>query len=42
LFGAAGVAGFNLWSLLVALIGAMALPVICHAIRGSSRGAPRL
>jgi uncharacterized membrane protein YeaQ/YmgE (transglycosylase-associated protein family) len=42
LFGAAGVTGFNLWSLLVAVIGAMALLVIYHAIRGSSRGAPRL
>jgi len=42
LFGAAGVTGFNLWSLLVAVIGAMALLVVYHAIRGSSRGAPRL
>ena len=42
LFGAAGVTGFNLWSLLVAVIGAMVVLVIYHAIRGSARGAPRL
>lgn len=35
-FGSAGVTGFNLWSLLVAVIGAVALLVIWHAIRGSS------
>jgi uncharacterized membrane protein YeaQ/YmgE (transglycosylase-associated protein family) len=39
-FGAAGVTGLNLWSLLVAVIGAMVVLVIYHAIRGSARGAP--
>ncbi|MGA9868800.1 MAG: GlsB/YeaQ/YmgE family stress response membrane protein [Acetobacteraceae bacterium] len=33
-FGAAGVTGFNLWSLLVAVIGAIVLLVIYHAIFG--------
>ncbi|MEO8713576.1 MAG: GlsB/YeaQ/YmgE family stress response membrane protein [Acetobacteraceae bacterium] len=33
-FGAAGVTGFNLWSLLVAVIGAVVLLVIYHAIVG--------
>ncbi|MGH7211676.1 MAG: GlsB/YeaQ/YmgE family stress response membrane protein [Acetobacteraceae bacterium] len=33
-FGAAGVTGFNLWSLLVAVIGAVVLLVIYHAIFG--------
>jgi uncharacterized membrane protein YeaQ/YmgE (transglycosylase-associated protein family) len=41
-FGAAGVTGFNLWSLLVAVIGAMVVLMIYHAIRGSARGAPRM
>jgi uncharacterized membrane protein YeaQ/YmgE (transglycosylase-associated protein family) len=35
-FGSAGVTGFNLWSLLVAVVGAVALLVIWHAIRGST------
>ena len=33
-FGAAGVTGFNLWSLLVAVVGAVVLLVIYHAIVG--------
>ena len=40
IFGAAGVTGFNLWSLLVAVIGAMVVLVIYHAIRGSARRGP--
>ncbi len=37
-FGAVGVTGFNLWSLLVAVIGAVVILVIYHAIVGR-RGA---
>jgi uncharacterized membrane protein YeaQ/YmgE (transglycosylase-associated protein family) len=33
LFGAAGVTGFNLYSLLVAVVGAIVVLVIYHAIR---------
>ena len=33
--GAAGVTGFNLWSILVAIVGAVVLLVIWHAIRRS-------
>lgn len=33
-FGAVGVTGFNLWSLLVAVIGAIVVLVIYHAIVG--------
>jgi uncharacterized membrane protein YeaQ/YmgE (transglycosylase-associated protein family) len=33
LFGARGVTGFNLWSLLVALVGAVSLLAIVRAIR---------
>jgi uncharacterized membrane protein YeaQ/YmgE (transglycosylase-associated protein family) len=33
LFGARGVTGFNLWSLLVALVGAVGLLAIVRAIR---------
>ena len=33
-FGATGVTGFNLWSLLVATTGAAALLFLYHAIRG--------
>jgi uncharacterized membrane protein YeaQ/YmgE (transglycosylase-associated protein family) len=36
-FGAAGVTGFNVWSLIVAIIGAVVLLLIYHAIVGSSR-----
>ena len=32
-FGAAGVTGFNIWSMLVAIIGAIVILVIYHAIR---------
>jgi uncharacterized membrane protein YeaQ/YmgE (transglycosylase-associated protein family) len=33
-FGAVGVTGFNLWSLLVAVVGAVVVLVIYHAIVG--------
>ncbi|HEX5386942.1 MAG TPA: GlsB/YeaQ/YmgE family stress response membrane protein [Gemmatimonadales bacterium] len=36
-FGTAGVTGFNVWSLIVAIIGAVVLLLIYHAIVGSSR-----
>jgi len=36
LFGSAGVTGFNFWSLLVAVVGAVVVLGIWHAIRGSS------
>ena len=39
LFGAGGVTGFNLWSLLVALIGACILIAILRAISGSRAAA---
>ena len=32
-FGAVGVTGFNLWSILVAIIGAIVVLVIAHAFR---------
>ena len=35
LFGSAGVTGFNLWSVMVAVVGAVLLLFIWHAIRGS-------
>ncbi len=35
-FGAAGVTGFNLYSMFVAIIGAVVVLVIYHAIRGTS------
>jgi uncharacterized membrane protein YeaQ/YmgE (transglycosylase-associated protein family) len=34
LFGAAGVTGFNVWSLVVATLGAIVVLVIKHAITG--------
>ena len=34
--GAAGVTGFNAWSLLVAVVGAVVLLVVWHAIRRST------
>jgi uncharacterized membrane protein YeaQ/YmgE (transglycosylase-associated protein family) len=34
LFGASGLTGFNIWSLLVATTGAIVLLVAYHAIRG--------
>ena len=34
-FGAAGMTGFNVWSLLVAVVGAVVLLVVWHAIRRS-------
>jgi uncharacterized membrane protein YeaQ/YmgE (transglycosylase-associated protein family) len=40
LFGMSGVTGLNLYSLLVAIIGAAVFLVIYHAIRGTS--APRV
>ena len=36
-FGATGVTGFNLYSMLVAVIGAVAVLVVYHAIRGASQ-----
>jgi len=36
LVGSAGVTGFNVWSLFVAVIGAVASLVLWHALRGSS------
>ena len=36
-FGAAGVTGFNIWSLLVAVIGAIVVLWIYHAITGTGR-----
>lgn len=36
-FGAAGVTGFNVWSVLVAVVGAVVVLVIKHAVMG--RGA---
>lgn len=38
LFGAAGVTGFNLWSLLVAVIGAVILLFVYHGIRRGFTG----
>jgi len=37
--GATGVTGFNVWSLLVAVVGAVVLLVVWHAIRRSGRHA---
>jgi uncharacterized membrane protein YeaQ/YmgE (transglycosylase-associated protein family) len=31
--GGAGITGFNLWSLLVAIVGAIVLLVVVHAVR---------
>ena len=36
-FGMAGVTGFNIWSLIVAVIGAVLLLVVYHAITGNKR-----
>ena len=36
-FGEVGVTGFNLWSMLVAVIGAIVILVIYHAIAGRTR-----
>jgi uncharacterized membrane protein YeaQ/YmgE (transglycosylase-associated protein family) len=33
--GSAGVTGFNLWSILVAVVGAVLVLVIAHGLRGS-------
>lgn len=37
-FGAAGVTGLNLYSLLVAVVGAVVVLVIYHALRGRKSG----
>lgn len=37
LFGMAGVSGLNIYSLVVAVVGAVVVLVIYHAIRGSKR-----
>jgi uncharacterized membrane protein YeaQ/YmgE (transglycosylase-associated protein family) len=34
--GSTGVTGFNIWSLLVAIVGSVVLLLIWHAIRGSA------
>ena len=34
--GGVGVTGFNLWSIVVAIIGAIVVLVIAHAIRGAA------
>jgi uncharacterized membrane protein YeaQ/YmgE (transglycosylase-associated protein family) len=34
--GVAGVTGFNIWSLLVAVLGAVVLLVVWHMVRGSA------
>lgn len=39
MFGARGVTGLNIYSLLVAVVGSVLILVIYHAIRGSSRRA---
>ena len=39
LFGMSGVTGLNIYSLIVAVIGALVVLVIYHAIRGSKRSA---
>jgi len=39
LIGARGVTGFNVWSLFVAVVGAVVLLLIWHALRGTGRGA---
>ena len=36
-FGAAGVTGFNIWSMIVAVVGAIVVLVIYRAITGRSR-----
>ena len=36
-FGSTGVTGFNLWSLFVAVVGAMVLLMIKHAVFGALR-----
>ena len=36
LFGSAGVTGFNVWSLVVAVIGAVVCLLVAHALRGST------
>lgn len=36
-FGSTGVTGFNLWSLFVAVVGAMVLLMIKHAVFGAQR-----
>jgi uncharacterized membrane protein YeaQ/YmgE (transglycosylase-associated protein family) len=35
--GAVGVTGFNLWSMLVAIVGAVIILLLYHAVRGRSR-----
>jgi uncharacterized membrane protein YeaQ/YmgE (transglycosylase-associated protein family) len=39
--GSAGVTGFNIWSLFVAVLGAIAILMIWHAVRGSPSIAER-
>ena len=35
--GAVGVTGFNLWSMLVAIVGAVIILLLYHTVRGRSR-----
>ena len=35
--GAAGVTGFNIWSMLVAVVGAVLVLIVKHAVMGRSR-----
>ena len=37
LFGAAGVTGFNVWSMFVAFVGAVAVLAVKHAVMGRGR-----
>lgn len=40
LLGGSGVTGFNLWSLLIAVLGAVVLLAIVRAVRGGTRHTP--
>jgi uncharacterized membrane protein YeaQ/YmgE (transglycosylase-associated protein family) len=43
LFGVTGVSGFNIWSLLVAVIGAVVLLLLINAVMGNKRhGSPNV
>jgi uncharacterized membrane protein YeaQ/YmgE (transglycosylase-associated protein family) len=40
LIGVAGITGFNIWSMLVAIVGAVVVLVLYHAISGRGRVGP--
>jgi len=42
LFGGTGISGFNIWSFLVALLGAVVLLVVINAISGNRRRSPNV